>query len=52
MEDTVTAESIDPAMGETIGAHPTLAPKQIAAAIQSAHEAFTGWRDTTFGERA
>ncbi|MGH8473814.1 MAG: aldehyde dehydrogenase family protein [Gammaproteobacteria bacterium] len=48
----MTAESINPAMGETIRTYTTLAPKQIEAAIQSAHEAFTGWRDTTFGERA
>lgn len=39
-------------MGETIRTYTTLAPKQIEAAIQSAHEAFTEWRDTTFGERA
>ncbi|MGH8613543.1 MAG: NAD-dependent succinate-semialdehyde dehydrogenase [Gammaproteobacteria bacterium] len=47
-----SAESINPAMGETIRTYTTLAPKQIEAAIQSAHEAFSGWRDTTFGERA
>lgn len=52
MEGTVTAEGINPAMGETIRTYTTLAPKQIEAAIQSAHEAFTRWRDTTFGERA
>lgn len=38
-------------MGETIRTYTTLAPKQIEAAIQSAHEAFTEWRDTTLGER-
>jgi succinate-semialdehyde dehydrogenase/glutarate-semialdehyde dehydrogenase len=45
-------EAINPATGETIRQYDDMTPAQAAAAIEAAHTAFLGWRETGFAERA
>lgn len=44
--------AVNPATGETIQTYPELTPRQVDEAITQAHQAFLGWKQTAFAERA
>ena len=44
-------ESINPATGETIKTYDEMTPRQAAAAVAQAHEAFLAWRTMPFASR-
>jgi len=46
-----TLESLNPYTGEVSATFETLSDEQIIKKIETAHEAFLAWRETTFGER-
>jgi len=45
-------ESVNPATGETIRTYDEMPPREAAATVERAHEAFGAWRRTGFAERA
>ncbi len=45
-------ESINPATGQKVKSYDEMSPAQVGQAIQSAHDAFTEWRLTSFAHRA
>jgi len=48
----MTIRSINPANGEVVGAYEEMGEEEVAATVEAAHEAFLGWRETRFAERA
>jgi succinate-semialdehyde dehydrogenase/glutarate-semialdehyde dehydrogenase len=44
-------ESVNPATGETIRSYDEMTPRQAAAAVADAHEAWKTWRRSSFAER-
>ena len=45
-------ESVNPATDELIKAYDEMTPRQAAAAVEAAHDAWKGWRGVSFAERA
>jgi len=48
----MTLSSINPATGQLLATFETLAPADVAAALDRAATAFRSWRETPFEERA
>ena len=48
----MTIQSINPANGEVVGVYEEMGEEEVAATVEAAHEAFLGWRETAFAERA
>src|SRR5262245_37324539 len=48
----MSIESVNPATGERISAYEEMTPQRAAEAVAAAHEAWKGWRKTSFAERA
>ncbi len=48
----MTLESINPTTGETVATYEETPPEEVAAAVDAAHDAFLGWRERPFAERA
>ena len=44
-------QTINPYTGETLANFPDATDAEVRAAITGAHEAFLGWRSTSFSER-
>ena len=44
-------ESVNPATGETIETYDEMSPGEVGTALESVHEAFLSWRETSFDER-
>jgi succinate-semialdehyde dehydrogenase/glutarate-semialdehyde dehydrogenase len=51
-KDRQTFEVKDPATGEVVGTMPEGTEEDVIAAIDAAHDALTGWKELTAGERA
>ena len=49
---SMTFSSVNPATGKEIQAYSELPPRDVEAAIGGAHEAWTGWREASFDDRA
>ena len=45
-------ESVNPATGETIRTYPEMSPEEAGGIADRAHEAFLGWRETSFADRS
>ncbi|MFQ6121553.1 MAG: NAD-dependent succinate-semialdehyde dehydrogenase [Dehalococcoidales bacterium] len=45
-------KAINPTTGETIKEYEEMPPEEVKRAIEQSHEAFMGWRKTSFAERA
>lgn len=45
-------KSINPATGEFIQDYPEMTPEEVSSIIESAHQTFFAWRETTFQERS
>jgi succinate-semialdehyde dehydrogenase/glutarate-semialdehyde dehydrogenase len=45
-------KAINPATGKVLKEYDEMTPDQTRAAVESAHEAFLKWRDTSWGERS
>lgn len=48
----MSMEAINPATGEIIKTYPTLTEGETGQVIQSCHEAYRSWRNTSFAERS
>ncbi len=48
----MTIASINPATDETTRTYDEMRPPEVASALEAAHAAFLGWRETAFAERA
>ena len=48
----MTLTSVNPATGATIRTYETVSDAEAVRTIDTAHEAFLGWRETSFAERA
>lgn len=48
----MSMEAINPATGEIIKTYPTLTEEETGQVIQSCHEAYRSWRNTSFAERS
>ncbi|HEV2127117.1 MAG TPA: NAD-dependent succinate-semialdehyde dehydrogenase [Thermomicrobiales bacterium] len=44
--------TINPATGETLATYDEFSTSEVNAAIEAAHQAYLGWRETSFAERA
>jgi len=47
----MTIRAVNPATGETINEYQEMTPEEVKSIIENAHEAFLGWRKTSFAER-
>jgi len=47
----MTIASVNPATGQTIKTYDEMTPDQVSAAVAQAHEAWKGWRKTSFADR-
>ncbi len=47
----MTIKVVNPATGETINEYQEMTPEEVKSIIENAHEAFLGWRKTSFAER-
>jgi len=45
-------KAVNPATGETIKVYEEMPPERVRGAIEKSHQAFLGWRRTSFAERA
>ncbi len=45
-------EAVNPTTGETIKEYEEMTPEEVKDAIEKSHQAFLGWRRTSFAERA
>ncbi|TET13182.1 MAG: NAD-dependent succinate-semialdehyde dehydrogenase [Dehalococcoidia bacterium] len=45
-------EAVNPTTGETIKEYEEMTPEDVRGAIEKSHQAFLGWRRTSFAERA
>jgi succinate-semialdehyde dehydrogenase/glutarate-semialdehyde dehydrogenase len=48
----MTMKAVNPTTGETIKTYEEMTPEQVRGVIERSHEAFLGWRQTRFAERA
>jgi succinate-semialdehyde dehydrogenase/glutarate-semialdehyde dehydrogenase len=48
----MTIRAVNPTTGETIKEYEEMTPKEARGAIEKSHQAFLGWRRTSFAERA
>jgi succinate-semialdehyde dehydrogenase/glutarate-semialdehyde dehydrogenase len=48
----MTIRAVDPATGETIREYEEMSLRDVNRAVEESHEAFLGWRKTSFAERA
>jgi succinate-semialdehyde dehydrogenase/glutarate-semialdehyde dehydrogenase len=48
----MTLQSINPTNGAVIASYEEISPKAVQDIIAGAHQAYLGWRSTSFGERA
>jgi succinate-semialdehyde dehydrogenase / glutarate-semialdehyde dehydrogenase len=48
----MTIDSVNPATGETIARYDEMDGAAVGEAIEAAHRAFLGWRETSFAERS
>jgi succinate-semialdehyde dehydrogenase/glutarate-semialdehyde dehydrogenase len=50
--NTMAIQAVNPATGETINTYEEMPPAEVARAIPQVHDAFLGWRKTSFAARA
>jgi len=48
----MTIKAVNPTTGETIKDYQEMPPEQVKGIVEKSHEAFLGWRTTSFAERA
>ena len=48
----MSLESINPATGQPIASYPQHTASEVCSFIEQAHQAFVGWRETSFAVRA
>jgi succinate-semialdehyde dehydrogenase / glutarate-semialdehyde dehydrogenase len=45
-------QSIDPTSGDVIASYEQMAPEAVQGIVEHVHEAFLGWRQTSFSDRS
>lgn len=48
----MTIKAVNPSTGETIKEYEEMTPEEVKGAIEKSHQAFLGWRRTSFAQRA